>query len=49
MPPIPWPEPQISFHAFVFILPPEPKFILDLSAPGRLSGSKPALAIEGLR
>lgn len=40
--PIPCPEPQMSFHAFAPVLPPEPKSILLGSLSGRLSGSRPA-------
>src|SRR6185437_10121979 len=35
--PTPWPAPQMSRQALVFMLPPEPKFILLLSASGRAS------------
>ena len=37
------------FHAFYFVFPPDPKFILDLSAVGKFSGSKPAFSIEGFK
>src|SRR5438128_9484408 len=47
--PMPWPEPQMSRHALDFVLPPEPKFIFDLSATGKLAGSSPAAAIDGPR
>src|SRR4051812_30797191 len=50
--PTPWPEPQISFHAFGLARSPEasvPKLILDGSDVGRLSGSMPAATIDGLR
>ena len=47
--PIPCPEPHISFHAFESVLPPDPKFIDDLSASGRLSGSSPAFLIDGFK
>ena len=49
IPPIPCPEPQMSFHAFESVFPPEPQFIADLSASGRLSGSSPAFFIEGFK
>jgi DNA-binding transcriptional LysR family regulator len=47
--PMPCPEPQMSRQALTFMLPPEPKFILVLSATDRLFGSSPAAAIEGPR
>ncbi len=50
MAPMPWPQPQMSFQAF--LAPPPstlPKFILLASLTGRLSGSRPALRIEGFR
>ena len=37
----------MSRHALDLVLPPEPKFIFDLSATGRLSGSRPAATIDG--
>src|SRR5437868_1635191 len=43
--PTPWPAPQMSRHALALLLPPEPKFILLLSATGRSSGSRPAAAM----
>src|SRR5471032_1843451 len=42
--PTPWPAPQMSRHALALELPPEPKFILLLSATGRSSGSRPEAA-----
>ena len=47
--PTPWPAPQMSFQAFFSMLPPEPKFIFDLSASGRATGSRPAAVIDGPR
>src|SRR5512139_3430807 len=50
--PMPWPLPQISFHAFGLARSPEasvPKFILEGSEVSRLSGSMPAATIDGLR
>ena len=47
--PIPWPQPQMSRQALASWLPPELKFIFDGSAVGRLSGSRPARSMEGLR
>ena len=44
--PTPWPEPQMSFHAFALLLPPDPKFIALGSLVGRFSGSRPAFSIE---
>ena len=46
IPPMPWPQPQMSRHALARS-PPEPKFIFDGSLVGRLSGSRPALTIDG--
>ena len=40
------PDPQMSFQALAFVLPPLPKFILLGSLLGRLSGSRPAFSIE---
>ena len=42
--PTPCPPLQMSRQAFFSMLPPEPKFIFDLSASGRSSGSSPAAA-----
>src|SRR3978361_1419457 len=50
--PTPWPEPQISFHAFGLARSPAasvPKLIFEASDCSRLSGSIPAATIEGLR
>ena len=44
--PMPWPEPQMSRHAFVFS---DAKLIFDGSLSGRLSGSSPARSIEARR
>ena len=44
--PMPWPQPQMSFQAF---LASPPKFILLGSDSGRFSGSRPAARIEGAR
>ena len=46
---MPWPQPQMSFQALDLLLPPEPNCIFDGSLGGRLSGSKPAASIDGLR
>src|SRR5215813_13229248 len=50
--PMPWPEPQISFHAFGLARSPEasvPKLILVGSEVGSLSGSMPAATTDGFR
>src|SRR5215471_6660158 len=50
--PMPWPEPQISFHAFGLARSPDasvPKFIVEGSDVARFSGSMPAARIDGFR
>ena len=46
--PIPWPQPQTSFHALRAAESP-PKFILLGSLSGNWSGSRPAFLIEPFR
>src|SRR5579859_7991665 len=50
--PMPWPEPQMSFHALGLVRSPESsvaKLIAALSEEASASGSRPAALIEGLR
>ena len=46
--PMPWPQPQMSFQAF-FGPPALPNCMVLMSPSGRLSGSSPALRIDGFR
>src|SRR3569623_1987659 len=47
--PMPWPDPQMSFHALALLEMPPPKFIVDRSPWGKWSGSIPAATIDPRR